>query len=153
MLGIVGEHERISATVISDTVNLASRLEGLCKYYGAMIIVSGRIAENGNAENFCTRPLGRVMVKGRKEPVDIVEVIVPELDACARLKAETRELFAAGVRKYCFADIAGALETFRSVAEKNPADAAAAMFVAKCEGMLKNGVPEDFRGVDKLTVK
>ncbi|OGM05094.1 MAG: hypothetical protein A2008_13550 [Candidatus Wallbacteria bacterium GWC2_49_35] len=153
MLGIVGEHERISATVISDTVNLASRLEGLCKHYGAAIIVSGRIAENAGAENYDTRPLGRVMVKGKKDPVDIVEVIIPGLDGCCKLKSETKELFAAGLKKYCAADIAGALRAFKETLEKNPADAAAALFANKCEEMLRNGVPEGFAGVDKLTAK
>lgn len=153
MLGIVGEHERISATVISDTVNLASRLEGLCKHYGATIIVSGRIAENIGAENYDTRPLGRVMVKGKKDPVDIVEVIVPGLDSCCKLKSETKELFAAGVKKYCAADIAGALRAFKETLEKNPADAAAALFVKKCEDMVKNGIPDGFSGIDKLAAK
>jgi class 3 adenylate cyclase len=153
MLGIVGEHERISATVISDTVNLASRLEGLCKHYGAMIIVSGRIAENIGAENYDTRPLGRVMVKGKKDPVDIVEVIVPGLDGCSKLKSETKELFAAGLKKYCAADIKGALTEFKETFEKNPGDAAAALFVKKCEEMVKNGVPDGFSGIDKLAAK
>jgi class 3 adenylate cyclase/HAMP domain-containing protein len=153
MLGIIGEHERISATVISDTVNLASRLEGLCKHYGAMIIVSGRIAESGAAETRYTRPLGRVMVKGKKDPVDIVEVIVAGLNECSRLKSETKELFAAGVKKYCAADINGALEAFQETLKKNPSDEAAALFVKKCEEMINNGVPDGFSGVDKLAAK
>lgn len=153
MLGIVGESERINATVISDTVNLASRLEGLCKYYGSHIIVSGQIAEAAcPGGGFATRGLGRVMVKGKKEPVDLFEVLAPA-DKTAKSKAGTKDVFASGIEKYCAADIAGALDCFRRVNEADPNDMAAADFIARCETLIKNGVPEDFSGVDKLTAK
>ncbi|HOT76280.1 MAG TPA: adenylate/guanylate cyclase domain-containing protein [Candidatus Wallbacteria bacterium] len=153
MLGIVGEHERISATVISDTVNLSSRLEGLCKHYGAAIIASGSIVENCETVKFDSRPLGRVLVKGKTEPADIVEIIIPAADGCSSVKSETKELFALAVKKYCAADIASAIEDFKEISTKNPSDGAAAIFVKKCEELIKTGIPKDFSGVDKLSEK
>jgi predicted ATPase/class 3 adenylate cyclase/tRNA A-37 threonylcarbamoyl transferase component Bud32 len=72
MLGTIGDAERMDSTVISDAVNIASRLEGLTKEMGVGIIVSQDVLSRLEAPSrFETRSLGTSAMKGRKEPVGI----------------------------------------------------------------------------------
>src|SRR6185295_4182850 len=74
MLGIIGEQSRMEGTVISDTVNLASRLEGLTKYYGAAMIISDITHQKlKEPDKYSYRVLDRVRVKGKQEPVVVLE--------------------------------------------------------------------------------
>ncbi|HSH05525.1 MAG TPA: adenylate/guanylate cyclase domain-containing protein, partial [Anaerolineae bacterium] len=75
MLGTIGEAERMEGTVISDTVNTASRLEGLTKQYGVGVIVSEAVkAKLGEGEGYRWRFLDEVQVKGKREAVGVYEV-------------------------------------------------------------------------------
>jgi two-component system sensor histidine kinase ChiS len=65
MLGTIGEEQRMETLVISNSVNLASRLEGLTKLYGAGILISEQtLYRLDEPKNYNCRFLGRVRVKG-----------------------------------------------------------------------------------------
>ena len=75
MLGIVGEKNRLQCTVISDAVNLASRLENITKTYKGSLIISQSTLDNlTNPSQYTTRFLDNIKVKGRTERVNIFEV-------------------------------------------------------------------------------
>ena len=66
MLGTIGEHERMDGTVIADAVNVASRVEGLTKYFGARVIVTESVrAALADPDAYAMRFLGRVAVIGQ----------------------------------------------------------------------------------------
>ncbi|PDS81251.1 adenylate/guanylate cyclase domain-containing protein [Rhizobium sp. L43] len=74
VVGSFGAISRQQYTAMGDTINVASRLEGLNKEFGTSILVSAAIhAAVGNS--FAFRPLGRVQVKGRAEKVDLWELV------------------------------------------------------------------------------
>jgi len=75
MLGTVGEAHRLDGTVISDTVNLASRVEGLTKEYKHPIIITDHTRQRlHDPDAYKIKPLGKVTVKGKSQEVEIFAI-------------------------------------------------------------------------------
>ncbi|TGK81024.1 adenylate/guanylate cyclase domain-containing protein [Leptospira montravelensis] len=148
MLGILGEEERLESTVISDTVNLSSRIQGLTKKYGARILVSlTSLMLHEDLDTIPYRILDFVRVKGKQETVMIAEVLIPDIDVISNKKIENRERFEAAIFDYERADFVSALEGFREVFANNPEDLAAQIYIERCEYYQTAGVGEDWDGV------
>ena len=74
IMGITGDKDRLDATTISDTVNTASRIESLTKYYKASILLSEiTLQQIQHPEIFHLRYLGKVQVKGKQSSIGIYE--------------------------------------------------------------------------------
>ena len=105
LVGNIGTHGKLKYGALGDTLNVASRVEGLNKYIGSRIAVSGETAALCRRQTF--RPVGNIVVKGRKNALPILVPVSPadppELlaryaeayDVLSQEKPEAGELFAA----------------------------------------------------------
>ncbi len=76
-VGNMGSERIFSYTALGDNMNLGARLEGLCKYYGAQILISEMTLARLDLTHIKTRPIDKVIVKGKTKPVEIFEVLHP----------------------------------------------------------------------------
>ncbi len=78
MLGTIGTVDQMQTTVISDAVNVASRLEGMTKTFDINVVVSGSVIEALPVDHpFKLRGLGSVTAKGKTESVEVYECYDP----------------------------------------------------------------------------
>jgi len=154
MLGIVGEKERMQGDTFSDAVNLASRIEGLTKLYGASVVVSEQtLSRLDDAKQFFTRFLGKVQVKGKKESVSVFEIYNGDPEPMIELKLKTKGDFEQGLQRYFAKDFAEATVCFKNVLKANPADKTANLYLARSAQFVVQGVPEDWQGVEAMESK
>lgn len=129
MLGTIGESERYESTVIADSVNVASRFEGLTKVFGADIIISGSVASTlSDPASYCLRPLGQVLVKGTTRSAEAYEVFDSNESALFDHKRETLDAFTFALSAYRRGDFDASLTEFATIAMLQPRDLAAAFF-------------------------
>ena len=99
IMGITGDIERLDAAIISDTVNTASRIEGLSKHFGTNILITERCIENlTQPEEFDFRFLGPVQVKGKQKPIRLYECIDGDESSLFNHKLETLSIFNEGMK-------------------------------------------------------
>lgn len=151
MVGNIGAHERFNYGILGDTVNTAARLEGLNKTYGTWIIAGERTVElAGDAILF--RPLDRVLLKGKRRPVLVYEVVCTREDA----SEEVRGVIAAwsqALTTYFSGAFAEALEAFTRFQQAHPDDGPSEVMIARCEAYLRDPPAPDWDGVHVLSGK
>lgn len=138
ILGILGGKKHIAGTVIGDSVNIASRIEGLTKIYGAPLLLGGKTKSDLPEGSFKLRLIDEVLVKGKSIPVEIWEVCDVDPEAVAELKMETLDLFNQARANFTAQAFAEALTGFQECVNKNPDDKPAKFYIAKCEEKLKS---------------
>lgn len=132
MLGTIGEQERMESTVISDDVNLASRMEGLTKKYGAPLVISGSVFYSlKNVREFSFRHLDVIKVKGKNIPVVVIEILNGYHEDTYELKLKTKKDFQDGISFFLDRRIDEAEVCFKKVLSVNSLDSAAQVYLKR----------------------
>ena len=154
MLGIVGGRGRIEGTVISDHVNLSSRLEGLTKVYGTPILISQEtLIKLENPQSYQFRFLDSVTVKGKRNSVNIFEILDGEKPDIKKQKLSTNKDYTNALQQYRNGNISDALQLFVKIKHESIEDKVIDIYIDRCQDLIKNGLPDDWDGVYKSSSK
>ncbi len=127
-IGNMGSKDLLDYTCIGENVNLASRLESLCKRYGMEIIVSSSV-KDGCRDNLEFILLDHVKVKGSAKPIKIYAPLGKTLS----LGKETVECWQEALNKYFQGNFAQAQSLFSGISEKGCLKIACQLFCARCQ--------------------
>ncbi len=154
IMGITGDINRLDATTISDTVNTASRIESLTKYYKVNILISDATLELILRPGlFHLRYLGKVQVKGKQSAVGIYECFGSDDEEQVEKKENTLALFNEGMQHYLSRSFQNAVNAFQSVLKFNPQDRTTEFFLNNSTRYLQQGVPGNWSGVVEMASK
>lgn len=149
-IGIVGESERLSGTVISDTVNLSSRLESLTKQYKtAMLISKDTVDRMTDPDSLGLRYLGIIQVAGVNEVKAVYEVLdcLPEKERTARL--ENGMEFREAIRLFHLGRRSEAADILRRLKDSGKNDHVTDMYLDYISSMSEEDKGNVFRFVRK----
>ena len=140
-------------TVISDAVNLCSRIEDLTKLYRVSIIISeetlGRLKHQ---ERYRIRFLDRVQVKGKSKAVSIYEVYDADSPDALKRKDMSKQALEEGIKLYFDGRFQDALDVLIPLQKNYPEEMLLERYIARCERHLREGTPDGWDGAETFEI-
>lgn len=135
IMGTIGEEKRMDSTVISDAVNIASRLEALTKVAGVPVLTTSATLARIPAYDklFAQRYLGNITVRGKTNSMGIHEVLSESSDPLYDLKISQKPAFEEAVKVFESGDFPAAKKLFKELAKVPVPDPVAVRYFQSLE--------------------
>ncbi len=133
MMGVVGVTDRMEGTVISDSVNLASRLQSIAKAFNIPLVISERTFMNlSDPGRYKYRFIGKVRVKGKDAPVSVFEIFDGLAEELFERKMRSNTFFEQGMMAYYQKDFNDGVFYFKKALELVHEDGASRFYLETC---------------------
>ncbi|MCW8997351.1 MAG: hypothetical protein OQK04_01365, partial [Kangiellaceae bacterium] len=134
MLGTVGTTSRMDATVISDTVNAAARIESMTKAFNTQILISEETKQRlNNLSQYRIRYIASCNIQGKNRPITLYEIFDNDNLTVQREKMHNQSMMIQAWKKYKDGDPAMAIQMYQKLIETSPHDKSLFALIERCQ--------------------